>query len=181
MRENNGIEDDHFAGHRHVAAEDGDGGVELAAAIEQCSVLHLGKRFVGVWILRRALDPSPVAYSGVPPDDSVDDQGVLPHRGVSQHDALSDPGPSSHPHVLADAHVWSQDSTRVHHCCFMDKDVSDNLRCLFAFFCQSFCISFVVKRERVPVGVDGASRSLNLAPPVVGEVEEGFVGACDRN
>ena len=77
--ENNGVKDDHLAGHNHVATEDCDGGVKLAAAIEQRIVLHLGKRLVGVRILWRALYPGPVSHSGVPADDCVDDQGVFPH------------------------------------------------------------------------------------------------------
>lgn len=63
MGENNGVEDDHLAGYHHVASEDGDGGVELAAAIEQCIVLHLSKWFVGVRILRGTLDPGPITHS----------------------------------------------------------------------------------------------------------------------
>ena len=181
MGENNGVEDDHLAGYHHVASEDGDGGVELAAAIEQCIVLHLSKWFVGVRILWRTLDPGPITHSGVPADDGVDDQGVLPHRGVAEHDALPDSGPSPHSHVLADTHVGAKDSAGVHHCCLVDEDITDNLRSFLAFLGQSFRIGFVVERKCVSVGVDGAARCLDLTPPVVGQVKEGFVGASDGN
>ena len=63
----------------------------------------------------------------------------------------------------------------------MDEDITDYLRSLLAFFGQSFRIGFVVECKSVSVCVDGAARCLDLTPPVVSEVKEGFVGACDGN
>ena len=45
---------------------------------------------------------------------------------------------------------------------------------------QSLGICFVIKRQEVSISIDSTPSSLDLTPPVVGEVEEGFVGASQR-
>ena len=62
MRQDDGVEEDDLAGNHNVAAEDGDGGIELAVSVEEGIVLHLGEGFVRVWIIRSSLDPRPVAH-----------------------------------------------------------------------------------------------------------------------
>ena len=62
MRQDDGVEEDDFTGHMNIAAEDGDGGVELAAGVEECVVIHLGEWFVRVGIIRSALHPGPVTH-----------------------------------------------------------------------------------------------------------------------
>ena len=60
----------------------------------------------------------------------------------------------------------------------MNKNISYN--CWGGFLLcwpgQSLGVSLIVERQEVSVSVDGAARRLDLTPPVVGEVEEGFVG-----
>ena len=82
MRQHDGVEEDHLARDDHVAAKDGDGGVQLAVDVEQWIVLHLGERFVRVGILRSSLHPGPGAHAGVPADHAVEHQGVFSYLRV---------------------------------------------------------------------------------------------------
>ena len=83
MRQHDGVEEDHLARDDHVAAKDGDGGIQLTVDVKQWIVLHLGERFVGVWILRGSLHSRPGAHAGVPPDHAVEHQGVFSYLRVS--------------------------------------------------------------------------------------------------
>ena len=82
MGQHNGVEEDHLAGDDHVAAKDGDGGIQLAVDVEQWIVLHLGERFVRVWVLRSSLHSRPGAHSGVPANYAVENQGVFSYLRV---------------------------------------------------------------------------------------------------
>ena len=62
MRENNGVEEDNFTRNYDIAAEDGDGGVQLATGVKQRIVFHLGEWFVGVGVIWGPLHPGPVAH-----------------------------------------------------------------------------------------------------------------------
>ena len=183
MREDDGVEEDDLARNHNVAAEDGNGGVQLATGVKQGIVLHLGEWFVGVGVIWGPLHPGPVAHRGVPAHDRVNHQRVFSNLRISQDDTFTDPRPSTNPHILADADIGSQDCTWVHHCCLMDENIADNSRSFgsLLFFGQSVRVTGVIKSQKMSVGVDGAAGSLDLTPPVGGQVEEGGVGAGDVN
>ena len=63
MRQHDGVQEDDLARDNHVAAKDGDGGIQLAVDVEQRIVLHLGERFVRIGILRSSLHSRPGAHS----------------------------------------------------------------------------------------------------------------------
>ena len=63
MRQHDGVEEDHLARDDHVAAKDGDGGIQLAVDVKQRIVLHLSERFVRIGILRSSLHSRPGAHS----------------------------------------------------------------------------------------------------------------------
>ena len=82
VRQHDGVQEDDLARNNHVAAKDGDGGIQLAVDVEQWIVLHLGERFVRVWVLRSSLHSRPGAHSGVPANHAVENQGVFSYLRV---------------------------------------------------------------------------------------------------
>ena len=54
-----------------LLTQDGDSGVEPALLVEEPRAFHLGEGLVGVRVVGRTLDPSPVANRGVAPCQSI--------------------------------------------------------------------------------------------------------------
>jgi len=84
MGKHNGVEDYHLSRYSYIGAQNGDGRIELATIVEEGRVLHFGKRFVGVWVVRGSLNPCPGTHAAAPPNDTVDDQAVLAKTGVAK-------------------------------------------------------------------------------------------------
>ena len=180
MRENNGVEEDNFTRNYDIAAEDGDGGVQLATGVKQRIVLHLGEWFVGVGVVWCPLHPRPVTHTRVPANHGVNYKGMVSDLRISQDDTFSDSCSNSNPHVLADTDIGSQDSSWIHHCSLMDENITNNSwSLLILFFSQSFRMTCVVQSQEVSIGVNSTSCSLDLTPPIAGQIKEGGVGASD--
>lgn len=71
MREDDGVEDDCFAGNLDIAAEDSEGGIEPTVGLEEGLIFEFGEGHVGVGADRGALDAGPLADNAVPSDDTV--------------------------------------------------------------------------------------------------------------
>ena len=201
VRQHDGVEQDHLARDDHVAAEDGDGGVQLAVDVEQWVVLHLGERLVRVGILGGSLHSRPGAHTGVPADHAVEHQGVFSYLRVpcrqnlyktqtwehflflTQHDTFFYSCSGSNFNVFSDTNVWSQDGSLVYSSSLMNKNISYD--CWGGFLLcwpgQSLGVCFIIERQEMSVGIDSAARSLDLTPPVGSQVEEGLVSSGQRN